>query len=191
MQSSTRLHAKTGAPPRSSTPTQKLSPMNQLLASWSDGEAEDNDVEIDNGISDGMPSVCSALGSGDVTTPLAALADIEAHHEAITMFERAERSVFFLSFHLKGFVSDSHYLLFVACTTRSARTKGQLEHALQNFRAAVKLGHPEPDRCHAECGNCLEESDEWAAAVKEYSAAISLAPGDGMCVTHQFYCWFL
>ena len=169
----TRLHPKTGAAPRSGTPTQKLSPMHQLLASWSDEEeqrdaagggsgggaaaaanmlvgnqlkaeveveveveVEDEDEETyahgDEESGDGadggrqhQPQESGQVGAAEVrhvapavrlagparqrpasAGELAALADIEANHEAITTFERAER----------------------------ARERGQLQQALMGFR---------------------------------------------------------
>ncbi len=77
-----------------------------------------------------------------------AIEEVAANHEAVVTFAKAERSL----------------------------ERGELQNALQGFRTALNLGHPEPAECHSECGGILEELGRWSEAASEYGMALSLRP---------------
>lgn len=150
---STRLHALTGVPPRGSTPTQ-LEPLSQLRSVLSDleqlGGDGDGDARAEAGEAEAAVEAASALAKLEDTAK--AIDEVAANHEAVVTFARAEKAL----------------------------DRGELKTALDGFRKARTLGHPEPAECHSECGGILEELGKWSEAAAEYGAAVALRPSHAL-----------
>ena len=147
----TRLHALTGAAPRSSTPTQQLAPLSlrsvlseldTLGASSEHGDGADEDDGGDAAAAAAEAALAKLEGTAK------AIDEVAANHAAVVTFAKAERTL----------------------------ERGDLKGALDGFRKARQLGHPEAAECHSECGGILEELGRWSEAASEYGSALELRP---------------
>eukprot|EP01045_Picozoa_sp_COSAG04_P008725 COSAG04_NODE_490_length_13483_cov_5.310646_7_plen_641_part_00 len=159
-----QLHGKTGAAPRSVTPTQKLSPLRSVIAGL-------DELGDGAGLAAGPPAYRPSAHVLDEVQAEAeqrvanakeaarAIDEVAANHEAVVAFSKAEREL----------------------------DRGDFARALGGFRSALQLGHPEPAACHAECGGCLEELSRWAEAAAEYGWAIGLRPAHALYRSSRGY----
>lgn len=145
----TRLHALTGAAPRSSTPTQQLAPLS-LRSVLSELDTLGASSEDDDGADDGGDAAAAAAEAAlaKLEGTAKAIDEVAANHAAVVTFAKAERTL----------------------------ERGDLKGALDGFRKARQLGHPEAAECHSECGGILEELGRWSEAASEYGSALELRP---------------
>ena len=145
----TRLHTLTGAAPRSSTPTQQLAPLS-LRSVLSELDTLGASSEDDDGADDGGDAAAAAAEAAlaKLEGTAKAIDEVAANHAAVVTFAKAERTL----------------------------ERGDLKGALDGFRKARQLGHPEAAECHSECGGILEELGRWSEAASEYGSALELRP---------------